>query len=171
MNFYNCGFYLSYLHNLQPNITELDLESVLKCLCTFSCEAIIPPQSSQELMPTDSKLIAVYENLLSRGLPTFPSLLVERTLAGLPHPHIPIHEESETGSFEFQHRDLNAETEGEWLHLLKRAHCVMDPRLTAEIELSHHPFDSDEEQIFFSNLLPRFLGNHITQLVEPPTII
>ncbi len=167
MNFYNCGFYLGYLHNLQPNITESDLESVLKCLCTFSCETIIPPYSSQELTPADSKLIAVYENLLSRGLPTFPSLLVERTLAGLPPPHISIHEESETGSFEFQHRDLNAETEGEWLYLLKRAHYVMDPRLTAEIELSHHPFDSDEEQIFFSNLLPRFLGNHITQLVEP----
>ena len=115
----------------------------------------------------DSKLIDVYENLLSRGLPTFPSLLVERTLTRLPHPHISIHEESETGSFEFQHRDLNAETEGEWLRLLKRAHCVMDPRLTTEIELSHQPFDSDEEQIFFSNWLPRFLGNHITQLVEP----
>ena len=167
MKFYNCGFYLGYLHDLQPKITELDLESVLKGLCTFSCKAVISSRNSQKPTPMDSKLIAVYENLLSRGLPTFPSLLVERTLAGLPHPHISIHEESETGSFEFQHRDLNAETEGEWLHLLERAHYIIDPRLTAEIELSHQPFDSDEEQIFFSNLLPRFLGNHITQLVEP----
>lgn len=167
MKFYNCGFYLGYLHDLQPKITELDLESVLRGLCTFSCEEIIPPQGSQELTPMDSKLIAVYENLLSRGLPTFPSLLVERTLAGLPHPHISIHEESETGSFEFQHRDLNAETEGEWLHLLKRAHYIIDPRLTPEIELPHQPFDSDEERDFFSNLLPKFLGSHIIQLVEP----
>ena len=165
MNFYNCGFYLGYLHNLQPKITELELESVLKCLCTFSCEEIIPPKV---LTPTDSKLsqlIAVYENLLSRGLPTFPSLLVECTLTQLPPSDIAIQEESETGSFEFLHRDLNAETEREWLNLLKRAHCIIDPRLTNE--LSHPPFDSDEEEEFFSNLLPKFLGSHITQLVEP----
>jgi ATP-dependent DNA helicase RecQ len=93
--------------------------------------------------------------------------LVERTLARLPHPHIPIDEESEAGSFEFRHRSLDAETEGEWLHLLKRAHYITDPRLTPEIELPHQSFDSDEEQIFFFNLLPRFLGNHIIQLVEP----
>ena len=167
MKFYNCGFYLSYLHNLQPNITELDLESVLKGLCTFSCEAVISSRNPQKPTPMDSKLIAVYENLLSRGLPTFPSLLVERTLAGLPHPHISIHEESETGSFEFQHRDLNAETEEEWLNLLERAHYIIDPRLTPEIELPHQPFDSDEERDFFSNLLPKFLGSHIIQLVEP----
>ena len=87
MNFYNCGFYLGYLHNLQPKITELELESVLKSLCTFSCEEIIVPQNSPKLTPTDSKsqLIAVYENLLSRGMPTFASLLVERTLTQLPH--------------------------------------------------------------------------------------
>ncbi len=167
MNFYNCGFYLGYLHNLQSKITELDLESVLKCLCTFSCETVIPPENPQKLTSTDSKLIAVYENLISRGLPTFPSLLIERTLAQLPHPHIPIHEESETESFEFLHRNLDAETEGEWLHLLERTHYIIDPRLTAEIELPHQPFDSDEERIFFSNLLPRFLGSYITQLVEP----
>jgi len=114
----------------------------------------------------DSKLIAVYENLLSRGLPTFPSLLVERTLAGLPHPHIPIHEESETGSFEFRHRDLDAETEEEWLNLLKKAHYIIDPRLTAS-DLLSQSFDSCEEKKFFSNLLPQFLGRYITQLVEP----
>ena len=165
MNYYNCGFYLGYLHNLQPKITELELEPVLKCLCTFSCEEVIPPKAP---MPTDSELsqlIAVYENLLSRGLPTFPSLLVERTLTRLSHPCIPIQEESETGSFEFLHQDLNAETEEEWLGLLKRAHCIIDPRLSHE--LSHPPFDSDEEEEFFSNLLPRFLGSHVTQLVEP----
>ncbi len=167
MNFYNCGFYLGYLHNLQSQITELDLKSVLKYLCTFSCEAVIPSQNSQESTPMDSKLIAVYENLLNRGLPTFPSLLVERTLARLSHPHIPIDEESETGSFEFLRQNLNVETEEEWLNLLKRAHYIIDPRLTPEIELPHQPFDSDEEQDFFSNLLPKFLGSHITQLVEP----
>ena len=166
MNFYNCGFYLSYLHNLQSNITELDLESVLKCLCTFSCETIIPPENSQKLNSTDSKLIAVYENLLSRGLPTFPSLLVERTLTQLPPPHIPIHEESETGSFEFRHRDLDAETEEDWLNLLKKAHYIIDPRLTAN-DLLSESFDSCEEKKFFSELLPEFLGSYITQLVEP----
>ena len=165
MNFYNCGFYLGYLHNLQPKITELELESVLKCLCTFSCEEIIPPQNSPKLTPTDSKLIAVYENLLSRGMPTFASLLVERTLTQLPLSDIDIRAESETGSFEFLHQNLDAEAEEEWLGLLKRAHCIIDPRLTDE--LSHHPFDSDEEEEFFSNLLPKFLGSHITQLVEP----
>ena len=167
MNFYNCGFYLGYLHNLQTEITELDLESVLKCLCTFSCEAVIPSQISQKLTPTDAKLIAVYENLLSRGLPTFPSLLVERTLTRLGHPQIPIDEKSETGSIEFQHMGLNAKVEKEWLNLLKRAHCIIDSRLPAEIELPQHPFDSDEEQTLFSNLLPRFLGSHVIQLVEP----
>ena len=165
MNYYNCGFYLGYLHNLQPKITELELESVLKCLCTFSCEEVIPPKAR---MPTDfklSQLIAVYENLLSRGLPTFPSLLVERTLTQLHPLDIAIQEESETGSFEFLHQELDAEAEEEWLGLLERAHCIIDPRLTNE--LSHHPFDSDEEEEFFSNLLPRFLGSHVTQLVEP----
>lgn len=165
MNFYNCGFYLSYLHDLHPKITELDLESVLKGLCTFSCEAVISSRNSQKPTPMDSKLIAVYENLLSRGLPTFPSLLVEGTLARLPHSHIPIHEESETGSFEFRHRDLDAETEEDWLNLLKKAHYIIDPRLTAN-DLLSESFDSDEEKKFFSSLLPQFLGNHITQLVE-----
>ena len=166
MNFYNCGFYLSYLHNLQPKITELNLESVLKCLCTFSCETIIPSQNSQKPTLTDSKLIAVYENLLGRGLPTFSSLLVESALARLPHPYIPIGKKLEKGSFEFSHPRLGAETEREWLNLLKRAHCIIDPRLSAEIELSHQSFDSDEEKKFFSSSLPQFLGNHITQLVE-----
>ncbi len=167
MNFYNCGFYLGYLHDLRDKITELDLESVLECLCTFSCEAVIRPQISPKLTPTDSKLIAVHENLLSRGLPTFPSLLVERTLTRLAHPQIPIDEKSETRSIEFFHRGLNAKVEREWLSQLKRAHCIIDSRLPAEIELSQHPFDSDEEQTFFLNLLPRFLGSHVVQLVEP----
>ena len=166
MNFYNCGFYLGYLHNLQPKITELELESVLKSLCTFSCEEIIVPQNSPKLTPTDSKLIAVYENLLSRGMPTFASLLVERTLTQLPLSDIAIHEESETGSFKFLHQNLDAEAEEEWLGLLERAHCIIDSRLTID-DLLPQPFDSDEEEIFFSNLLPRFLGSHITQLVEP----
>ena len=166
MNFYNCGFYLSYLHNLQPKITKLDLESVLKGLCTFSCEAVISSRNSQKPTPMDSKLIAVYENLLSRGLPTFPSLLVEGTLAQLPRPHIPIHEESKTGSFEFLHQDLDTETEEDWLNLLKKAHYIIDPRLTAN-DLLSQSFDSCEEKKFFSELLPEFLGGYITQLVEP----
>ena len=165
MNFYNCGFYLGYLHNLQPKITELELESVLKCLCTFSCEEVIPPKAR---MPTDSKLsqlIAVYENLLSRGLPTFPSLLVERTLTQLHPLDIAIQEESETGSFEFLHQELDAEAEEEWLGLLERAHCIIDPRLSHE--LCDDLFDSEEEQIFFSKRLPQYLEKHITQWVEP----
>ena len=168
MNFYNCGFYLSYLHDLQTKRTELNLEPALKYLCAFSCEAIISPQISQKLTPTNSKLIAVYENLLGRGLPTFPSLLVERTLTRLAYPQIPIdEEESGTGSIEFSHQGLNTKVESEWLNLLKRAHYIIDSRLPAEIELSQNPFDSDEEQIFFSKLLPRFLGSHVCQLVEP----
>lgn len=191
MNFYNCGFYLGYLDNLHKITDELELESVLKCLCTFSCETIISPKA---LTPTDSKwsqLIAVYENLLSRGRPTFPSLLVERTLTQLPPSDIAIQEaKSETGSFEFLHPALDAVTEKKWLDLLKRAHyivdpclpdglshqpfdskekwkshCIIDPRLPDE--LSYHPFDSDEEQTFFSKWLPKYLGSHITPLVEP----
>ena len=167
MNFYNCGFYLGYLDNLHKITDELELESVLKCLCTFSCETITPPKA---LTPMDSKLsqlIAVYENLLSRGLPTFPSLLVERTLTQLPSPDIAIHEQSETGSFEFLHKGLDATVETEWLDLLKRAHYIVDPRLTPESELPHYPFDSEEEQIFFSKRLPQYLAEHITLLVEP----
>ncbi len=170
MNFYNCGFYLGYLHNLKPKIAGLDcaagldFESVLKSLCAFSCEAIIPSQNPRSL-PTDAKLIAVYENLLSRGLPTFPSLLVERALTRLPHPHIPIQEDSEIGSFELFHPRLDSETEGEWLDLLTRAHCIVDPRLT-NMELFHNPFDSDAERTFFYSFLPN-VGAHTLQLTEP----
>jgi ATP-dependent DNA helicase RecQ len=174
MDIYNCGFCLSYLHDLKPRLQEVagfDLDFILRGLCSFRAEEVISPSTpeARNLTQIDQQLVAVYDNLISRGLPTLSSLFLERVLTRLPLSSVQIQEQHrKRGEIEFSHagQRLNRQTEKEWLDLLVRAMCVVDPRLKPGTELTYHPFDSEEERFFFDELLPK-IGPHLPQLAQP----
>lgn len=166
---YNCGFYLGYLRQLKKkleSVAKFNIDFILKNLCTFTCEEIIQSNDSLNISINELKLISVFENIICRGLPTYPSLFVERTLLNFVCHDILICEETETGSFLFFHKDLNRKKEEEWLKQLINVHCVIEPRWGPERELAYNPFDSEEEKYFFYRLLP-FIGENSIQMFEP----
>ncbi|MGM0501853.1 MAG: DEAD/DEAH box helicase [Bacillota bacterium] len=173
MDVYNCGFYLDYLNNLESelaNRTDFDFENMKRELATFSCEEIVSSEkklslesTKKDLSPNDHKMLAVYENIITRGIPTLPSLRVENILIDLVSTEIPIRKKEET-SFEFNHPKLSPSKEKNWLTSLFKAHCIIEPRKESNLD-SKKQFDSKAEEKFL-NIVVEELGPTACQLFE-----
>lgn len=162
------GFYLTYLRELREKIVTSSQVVLpdLRALSVFSIKKLENKTKvhNKEIQP----LLAVYRNILARGEPTIPSLLVERTILSSLQPLVKVVESNRAGSIKFGPETTYKNcTEEEWMKQLARAHYLIDPRLKNPKESLNGVFDSEEEKTFFASTIPELLGEHAWQLFEP----
>src|SRR5258706_11624590 len=69
------GYILTCVYDYLKNHKDTNTDGLLKSLCFFEVESTLSKED-----PTDKPEIAVLNNLISRGLPTRPSLFIEECL-------------------------------------------------------------------------------------------
>ncbi|MFW5988139.1 MAG: RecQ family ATP-dependent DNA helicase [bacterium] len=173
MEYKSCGYYLDYTKKLADEIEgkfDINLQMIIDKLTTFSIKEVLSNQNDISLVdfdvdlePTVDKLIAVYENLITRGLPTYPSLFIERSIIQSIKPKIPVNFKDKV-SFEFEPSPLNKPGEDDWVKNLIKAHLLFNPDV--EFHLPSEVFDSKEECKFYNEILPETLGEEVLQIID-----
>lgn len=135
--------------------------ALLKSLCFFEVESTLPKEC-----PTDKPEIAVLHNLISRGLPTRPSIFIEECL----YKALVLGERKvdRLGNISF-----DKSLERKYDNLIDRALHVIDPRidpttsrLLIKESFEHGKIGSKYEQEFLFRLVPQTLGKEWFQLLE-----
>lgn len=143
----------------------IDWQDVLRFLSEFTLESTNTCE-----IGTSDPLIAVADNIISRGLPTKPSLLIEENFRNK-FQQINRNINKKVGYISYKLID-NTQDE-----ILKRAFLIVDPRLhprTNQPDRLHfsintweqHPGSLHEER-FLYEILPDFCGEFSVQLLQP----
>jgi len=164
----HAGFILKTTKNLLENVeVQVDLDSLFQSLSVFEIEK----SKNNENNKNDDSIIAVLENLLSRGLPTFSSVFIEESITkSLNIAKKKIHKK--TGDLNFE---LNDDLDDRYKLLepfIYNSLFIVDPRLKDASEFQQN-FDSWEEhlgseyeEMFYKLSLPEYFGNSVCQLIE-----
>lgn len=131
-NTMNAGFYLQYLWERRKRFPDKYQQLILarlSILSSFSVVLLEEQARDYRISANTSRLIAIYSNIISRGLPTLPSLLVERSILEYLKKEIPIREEEVAGAIRFTNGRMNRMVEEEWLKSLTGAHFFTSDRL------------------------------------------
>lgn len=162
----HAGYILDEVKEKLLNLNDgIDWQDVLRFLSEFTIESTNTCEIS-----TSDPLIAVADNIISRGLPTKPSLLIEENFRNK-FQHINRNINKKVGYISYKLID-NTQDE-----ILKRAFLIVDPRLhprTNQPDRLHfsintweqHPGSLHEER-FLYEILPDFCGEFSTQLLQP----
>jgi len=172
----NVGFYLQYLWDLRQEIEkslDADLSKLLKTLCSFTLAESEGKAVDRKPVEETRRILAVYSNLISRGQPTFPSLLIERSILDFIRDKIPIQEVERAGAFRFVNGRINQMVEENWFTALRKAHFLIDPYMypdqsEPQVFLSDRalPYESEHERLFYENYLPERIGKELMAFVE-----
>jgi ATP-dependent DNA helicase RecQ len=116
----------------------------------------------EEEVMIEHSLLAVADNIISRGMPTLPSLRVERAIAestGLTQ----LHEVKGSISYSFTNELTNADK-----RVMMYALCPIHPILRTRdvIEDRADTLGSPAEEAFFGQALPSLVGEWAAQVVE-----
>jgi ATP-dependent DNA helicase RecQ len=173
------GYYLQYLWEKREeleNLAGFDLERTRRTLASFHLapDQSPTPTSQAPQSEVERHILAVYANVLQRGLPTLAPLRVERTLVASVQGLIPLAESREHGAICFKHGVMNRQREHEWLETLVAAHLAIDPRLHPSDHRADHfdslaestNFGSNAEHHFYTQILPKTIGPAATLQVE-----
>lgn len=146
------------LKNLDPNIS---INSIFKYLSTFNIS-----YDFDEIENYDSTN-AVLNNIISRGLPTFPSIFVEDTFIE----KLKFGKKSfsdRTGDIRYQYNDKFSEM----LDLIYQSLFIIEPRIdkTYKTSFEYNPMEenigSEYEEIFFHKILSDEFGEYCKQCIE-----
>lgn len=158
------GYILSTVHDYlkeqeEQNRIPVKLNSLLMQLCTYDIDYNFTPSKEKD------SVFAVYENIVSRGLPTTPSLWLEDEISnefGIAERVI------KNGAFLYKEKD-NLTRFGE---SIVSSLFVIDPRIesttsdaSSNFEGCGFPLSYLESEFLFS-LLPNNFGPYLPQLVE-----
>lgn len=137
--------------------------NVLSHLTAFDLDVEGPVDPTEK----DDSVLAVADNIISRGLPTLPSLRVEKVLAkdlDLTQEHRP------KGEISFPFREEPAR--GEQV-LLRRCLLPIEPDFSPQdiLEDLGDRLDSDAERAFLRKGLPEIAGDWAAQLAEPQRLL
>jgi len=137
------------------------LAGMAKCLSYFDIKTNLD-QKEDDIDP----IIAVANNIISRGLPTKPSIFIEQSFSEAFGLTEKCTDEVGTVSFSFK------EHSPDFRKLLLRAFHIIDPRIKSsdQYELfseSWEQLDSQYEEEFLFSIIPKYLGQHFVQLIEP----
>ena len=175
----SAGYYLQYLWEMRSHLGELagfDLERMRRTLSSFHLATYQSSESTPvtTLSAVERHILAVYTNLLQRGLPTLAPLRVERALLASVNDLVPLQETIQNGGFRFSHGTMNRQAELDWLEALIDAHLPIDPRLAPTDRhadnfdrlIEPKSFGSDAERHFYWHVLPKSIGPAATLQVE-----
>jgi ATP-dependent DNA helicase RecQ len=173
---FNVGFYLHYLWELRDKIAQdlgPDLSQQLKILSSFSISESETTANFNRPPVTVQRLTTIFSNLISRGLPTLPSLLVERSILQFVNHMVPVQEEERSGSIHFHTGRVNQKIEQKWFEYLRRAHFLGDCRLSEDFaglysngEIAIGSAGNETERRFLDQYLPGQIGREVAMLVE-----
>jgi superfamily II DNA helicase RecQ/very-short-patch-repair endonuclease len=146
-----------HIYNIEPKITGL-----LTHLCYFELETDSDLSANK---PHLEPLIAVANNIISRGLPTFPSIYIEEILSN---------------TFQFTKKSIDdiGKIHYSWIpqtiefNQLYAALHIIEPRLNRDNLLWNAPnswenLGSDYEEYFLYQVIPNEIGDYFIQLLEP----
>lgn len=174
MTIYNCGYYPAYMRNSNKKFNDIgrkNLKSLIMNLTSFKCNEIYSSSNDislkikeDDLKPNLSKLLSIYDNIISRGMPTYPSLFVENNLANYLNLDIPL-EIKDKVSYDFNFAKMDENNEKIWNESLIQAHMLIDPEISNK-KVPDNIFDSNEEKIFYKDLLPKYFGEDIYNFID-----
>jgi len=142
--------------------SPIDISSLLSQLSCFKIEY------NFDIVSIEDSIVTVLDNLLSRGLPTFPSIFIEDIFSE----KFEITEKelnNKTGEILYNERDRLTEN----INLIYNSFFIVDPRINRNNKPS---FDfntwedhsgSEYEESFFDEILPNKFSEAFRQLIEP----
>jgi len=167
ISFEKAGYCLEYLQSLRSELDEkaselgLDIQWMINRLCTFSCESDFSRLKKDRAVNENLlQLLAVYHNLLCRGVPTYPTAQIERFLVSEVAKLIPIEKSNDKRIVAFRDT-LTGTRKEEWLNFLVKAYAAIDSRCNKLQGLQ----DSDEEKEFLESVSGK-VGPAVFQLIE-----
>lgn len=150
---YSLAVVYDHFKESDPNLLFL-----LKSLCFFEIENLEKLEINTNLPE-----LATLDQLISRGLPTRPSLFIETSL-------IEYHSLGKVTTDSLGNILFKATLSSEVLALFERAIHIIDPRINPEAIKSSiqtsSKFDSQAERDFFLRSIPQILGKEWLQLFE-----
>jgi superfamily II DNA or RNA helicase len=158
----NAGYQLSKISSLLQESNNPQLwKSISEQLSSFIFDGPDPVSESNE------PIFAVAKNIVSRGSPTLPSLLIEETLLtelGLGEKMI----SEKTGEISFQLNELSPDLRQK----IQRAHVLVDPYLKEnpfpeQFDSWENHSTSEAEAVFYESTLPEILGPGAQQICQP----
>jgi ATP-dependent DNA helicase RecQ len=167
IDYAKAGYYLEYLQHLRPEFDDLarawglDIQWLINRLCTFTYEYKFS-QPNSDFLPSQKwiQLLSVYNNLVTRGLPTYPTVQIEKFLLTELSKLIPTEESRDEHIIAYRDQTLGAKRDN-WIKTLVHAHSPID----SNCEELHINFDSEEERAFIEYLSNRN-GASLFQVVE-----
>ncbi len=159
------GYILQGLKEILPSGQNDFLDELLHTLCNFGIHS---SQNFTDIL--NDPIYSVLHNIFARGFPTLPSIFIEKKFCEL----LSWTEQSRDNTvgdifFNFRNDLLNRD---EKIKLLKRALCIVDPRLNRnnvhkELIPTENTPDNNVEEKFLYDVLPRLLGDYSIQLIQP----
>ena len=154
------GYMLSSVRNCLPEkIDSIDTKQLLTKLCTYEVDHNLPNPKEND------PIIAVYENIISRGQPTLPSYWVEKTFSD---EFLIAHETGTQDIINFRPTSLLEAMKEQIFQAL----FLIDPRIKSAGERlsrsfvnNEHPMSGLESRFLFS-FIPEKTGLHVQQLIE-----
>ena len=161
------GYYLEFVKNALSKHFASEKDKVEGLYYALSFFELDTSNSIQINNDNIDSVVAVANNLISRGLPTKTPLNIENQIAeafdvsGIA--------QDDLGAIKFKDAKFNEKS----LELLFNSLHIIDPRINLETQLTAYDlkykdyFGSDAEKVFYFNHLPRYFGKYITQIIEP----
>ncbi|MCK4338923.1 MAG: RecQ family ATP-dependent DNA helicase [Candidatus Cloacimonetes bacterium] len=159
---FHAGYILSSIkESLKNHDDSIDFDNLLKHLSTFDIEFDFDEKNQI------NSIFSVLNNLISRGLPTFPSIFIENALIK----KLKIGKRiisDKTGDITYRlYKKIN-----EKLDLIYKSLFIVDQRIDKSYQPSldfnsweKHP-GSEYEEIFYNNVLQKIFGEYSQQLIE-----
>jgi ATP-dependent DNA helicase RecQ len=158
MQQFQAGYFLNGIFDLFINPAEKErISNIVRQLCYFDLD------TNDKLSPKDFRYAAetkTINNIISRGLPTNPSLFVEEMLSTAFGQTKKETDLTASVKYAFENNNLTEE-------ILRAVH-IIDPRIKKESQFQT-PTSTDENSFkddFIQSLLPEYLGEAFIQLIE-----
>lgn len=156
---FQAGYFLNGILDLFINQLEKEkITRIVHQLCYFDLETKDKLKHKDFRYSADVKTI---NNIVTRGLPTNPSLFVEEMLSTAFRQTKKENDLFHSIKYSFQNNNLNDE--------IRRALHIIDPRIKKESQFGTTNTDSNNNRFkddFLHSLLPEYLGEAFIQLVE-----
>ncbi|GIK60400.1 MAG: RecQ family ATP-dependent DNA helicase [Ignavibacteriota bacterium] len=174
-----CGYITSYIKDLLPeidNYSHYKNKDIFRSLSAFELETLSSYPPTNNLSEKERQLVYVLDNLLSRGFPTFCSINLERDLSRIIRNDFNIQESAAQGAIKFSDSITNNQYKAKWIKSITDSLILFDQKFDPnkvfeEIEKKYNSENnitvSQEEKIFYCQILPNLIGLNISQLFEP----